>query len=320
MAATNLRLVIPNFEIEEQAEAVAKRIVEAMTVPFEIGHHRIRGTSVSIGIAIGHQDGHTADELLVASDLALYAVKTSGRGSYRFFEKHMNDEVNERREIELELRQALELGQLELHYQPIVDLKNKTISGFEALARWPHPTKGMIPPDTFIPVAEDCGLIVPLGEWAMKTACEAAAKWPHHLKVSVNVSPIQLNGSDLPATVDRVLAETGLAPRRLALEFTERMFIEDSERSQSTLVNLKARGVKIVLDDFGIGYSSLSYLRLFPFDTLKIDRSHFRPRHKREQQYHRSGGDPDRRLARIRTVAEGIETDRQLKLLKALSW
>jgi EAL domain-containing protein (putative c-di-GMP-specific phosphodiesterase class I) len=231
----------------------------------------------------------------------------------------MNDDVNDRREVEIDLREALEYGQLELYYQPIVDLQRNKIGGFEALARWPHPTKGMISPAKFIPVAEDCGLIVALGKWALTEACSTAMKWPGDMKISVNVSPLQLVSSDLPDTVSRVLAETGLEPHRLALEFTERIFIDESEKTLSTLHKLKDLGVQIALDDFGTGYSSLSYLRSFPFDTLKIDRSFISDLGASTSSnvivqavILIAGG------LGIRTVAEGIESSQQLQILKGL--
>ncbi len=311
-------VLLPAIESYAEVEAIAKRIVEVMAQPYRVEHHHI-STSISIGIAIGPHDGQTEDDLLVASDLALYAVKAGGRGSYRFYEKSMNEEVNERREVEIDLREALERGQLELYYQPIIDVQRNRIAGFEALARWPHPTKGMIPPTKFIPVAEDCGLIVPLGKWALMEACRTAAQWPSDLKISVNVSPMQLSGSDLLETIAGVLAETGLEPRRLALEFTERIFIEESEKTLSILHKLKDIGVQIALDDFGTGYSSLSYLRIFPFDTLKIDRSFISGLGVSTSSnvivqaiILISGG------LGIRTVAEGIETTSQMEMLKAL--
>jgi EAL domain-containing protein (putative c-di-GMP-specific phosphodiesterase class I) len=286
--------------------------------PFQVEHHLIR-TSISIGIALGPDDGKSEDDLLVAADLALYAVKVGGRGTFRFYEKSMNDDVNDRREVEIDLREALEYGQLELYYQPIVDLQRNKIGGFEALARWPHPTKGMISPAKFIPVAEDCGLIVALGKWALTEACSTAMKWPRDMKISVNVSPLQLVSSDLPDTVSRVLAETGLEPHRLALEFTERIFIDESEKTLSTLHKLKDLGVQIALDDFGTGYSSLSYLRSFPFDTLKIDRSFISDLGASTSSnvivqavILIAGG------LGIRTVAEGIESSQQLQILKGL--
>lgn len=311
-------ILLPKIESRAEVEDIAKRIVEVMAQPYQVEHHLIR-TSISVGIAIGPHDGKTEDELLVASDLALYAVKTAGRGSYRFYEKSMNEDVNERRAVELDLREALEQAKLELYYQPIIDLQSNAISGFEALARWPHATKGMIPPEKFIAVAEDCGLIVPLGKWALMEACHTASKWPKNLKVSVNVSPMQLSGSDFPAMIEQVLAETGFEPRRLQLEVTERIFIEANEKTLSILHRLKEIGVQIALDDFGIGYSSLSYLRLFPFDTLKIDRSFISGLGVNASSnvivqavILISGG------LGIRTVAEGIETPAQMEMLKAL--
>jgi diguanylate cyclase (GGDEF)-like protein len=311
-------ILMPAIQSRSQVEAIAQRIVSAMAEPFQVEHHLIR-TSISIGIALGPDDGKSEDDLLVAADLALYAVKVGGRGTFRFYEKSMNDDVNDRREVEIDLREALEYGQLELYYQPIVDLQRNKIGGFEALARWPHPTKGMISPAKFIPVAEDCGLIVALGKWALTEACRTAMKWPRDMKISVNVSPLQLVSSDLPDTVSRVLAETGLEPHRLALEFTERIFIDESEKTLSTLHKLKDLGVQIALDDFGTGYSSLSYLRSFPFDTLKIDRSFISDLGASTSSnvivqavILIAGG------LGIRTVAEGIESSQQLQILKGL--
>jgi diguanylate cyclase (GGDEF)-like protein len=311
-------VILPNVRGRARATTLAKQVVDAMSGAFQIDRHRIRA-SVSIGIAIGPHDGKTADDLLVAADLALYAVKLGGRGSYRFFEKRMNDEVNERHDLEEELRWALEQRQLKMHFQPIVGISGQTIVGFEALARWHHPIKGPISPEKFIAVAEDCGLIVSLGEWAMTEACRAAAQWPAHLKISVNVSPLQLTGSDLPETVTNVLRETGIAPQRLALEFTERIFIEESDKTHSALVRLKELGVQIVLDDFGTGYSALSYLRRFPFDVLKIDRSFISGLGEATssntivQAVIMIAGSLG-----IRTVAEGVEAVAQMQMLKLL--
>jgi diguanylate cyclase (GGDEF)-like protein len=299
-------------------EATAQRIVEAMSEPFQVEHQQI-STSISIGIAMGPADGKTQDDLLVAADLALYAVKVGGRGAYRFYQRAMNDELNGRREVELDLRDALDHGRLQLYYQPIVDLQRSAITGFEALARWPHPSKGMISPAKFIPVAEDCGLINPLGNWALGEACRTAVQWPGDLQISVNVSPIQIAGASFLDTIARVLADTGLEPHRLALEFTERIFIEENEKTLSTLHKLKDIGVQIALDDFGTGYSSLSYLRRFPFDTVKIDRSFVADLGASTSSnvivqgiILIAGG------LGINTVAEGIERADQMQFLKAL--
>ncbi len=311
-------ILLSAIQSNEQVEAVARRIIEAVAAPFSVDQNVIT-TGISIGIAIGPDHGNSADALLVAADLALYSVKVGARGTYRIFEKRMNDDVNSRREIELQLREALTNGGLDVHYQPIVDLHNYSITGFEALMRWPHPSKGMISPAKFIPVAEECGLIDALGHWILVEACNRAKQWPVDMRVSVNVSPIQLAKPDFVATVQSVLTTTGLDPHRLVLECTETIFIEDSEKMLSTLHKLKQIGVQIALDDFGTGYSSLSYLRSFPFDIVKIDRSFV--------------SDLDASTSSsvivqaviliagslgIKTVAEGIETEAQLKLLKLL--
>jgi len=311
-------ILLSAIQSNDQVEAVARRIIDAVAEPFNVDQNVIT-TGISIGIAIGPDHGNSADALLVAADLALYSVKVGARGTYRIFEKRMNDDVNSRREIELQLREALTNGGLDVHYQPIVDLHNYAITGFEALMRWPHPSKGMISPAKFIPVAEECGLIDALGHWILVEACHRAKQWPVDMRVSVNVSPIQLAKPDFVATVQSVLTTTGLDPHRLVLECTETIFIEDSEKMLSTLHKLKQIGVQIALDDFGTGYSSLSYLRSFPFDIVKIDRSFV--------------SDLDASTSSsvivqaviliagslgIKTVAEGIETEAQLTLLKLL--
>jgi len=311
-------VLLPDIQSNADVEAVCLRIIDTIARPFQVDQHSI-STGISIGVAIGPDHGKTADDLLVAADLALYSVKVGTRGTFKFFEKSMNDEVNDRREIELELRQALKDGALEVYYQPIVDLQSNSVAGFEALARWPHPTKGMISPAKFIPVAEDSGLITALGNQILVDACRRAKQWPSHMRVSVNVSPIQLVSTDIVSTIESVLTATGLEPHRLALEFTETIFIEDSEKTLSTLHKLKQIGVQIALDDFGTGYSSLSYLRSFPFDTVKIDRCFVSDLGASTSSnvivqaiVLIAGG------LGIKTVAEGIETDQQLEFLKLL--
>jgi EAL domain-containing protein (putative c-di-GMP-specific phosphodiesterase class I) len=185
----------------------------------------------------------------------------------------MNTNLNDRRQIEIDLREAIERNDLQLHYQPIISLQRNVVTGFEALTRWRHPVKGMIPPASFIPVAEDTGLILQIGEWALREACSQAAHWPGDLKIAVNISPVQLLAPNLSDMIQRTLLETGLAPHRLELEITERIFMEDNEHTLATLRRLKEIGVRIAMDDFGTGYSSLSYLRSFPFDKIKIDRA-----------------------------------------------
>jgi diguanylate cyclase (GGDEF)-like protein len=264
-------IMTPSVESRAALEVMAGRLVEAVVKPYEIDGHQIR-TSISIGIAIGPDDGQTADDLLIAADLALYAVKAGGRGTYKFYCGAMSKEFNDRRQTEMDLREAIERYQLELHYQPILDLRRNVITGFEALTRWHHPMKGMIPPATFIPIAEDSGLIVPLGEWVLTEACRSAVQWPTDLKVAVNLSPVQFSDPNLLSTIERILAETGLAPKRLELEITERIFMDSGELILTMLRRLKEIGIRISMDDFGTGYSSLSYLRSFPFDKIKVDR------------------------------------------------
>ena len=249
-----------------------KQIVEAVVRPYEIDGYQIR-SSVSIGIAVGPRDGDDVDELLMAADLALYAVKGDGRGAYKFYNRAMNSDLNDRRELEMHLRDAIDRNELELHYQPVIDLNRNVITGFEALARWCHPERGMVPPAVFIPVAEDSGLIVTIGEWALQEACRQAAQWPQALRIAVNLSPVQILAPNLPDIVQRALTDSGLAPHRLEIEITERIIMEDTERTLSNLRKLKELGVRIAMDDFGTGYSSLSYLRRFPFDKIKVDRT-----------------------------------------------
>jgi diguanylate cyclase (GGDEF)-like protein len=310
--------VIPSIETRSGLETIASRLADAVGKLYEINGHQIR-SSTSIGIAVGPGDGGTADDLLMAADLALYAVKLNGRCGFQFYQPSMNKEFNDRRRIEMDLREAIEKGQLELHYQPIIDLRSNVISGFEALARWRHPEKGMISPATFIPVAEDSGLILPLGEWALGEACRRAAQWPGNLKVAVNLSPTQFSSPQLIDRIVVVLAETGLTPARLELEITERIFLEDSEHTLSTLHRLKELGVRIALDDFGTGYSSLSYLRSFPFDKIKIDRTFVAD--LAEGTEHIAIVQAVISIAQalgMTTTAEGIETPDQQRFLKAL--
>jgi len=254
------------------ATALALRIIEVVSQPYDIdGQQVIIGSSV--GIAVGPMDGSTPDELLRNADLALYRAKGDGRGTFRFFEQGMDAQMQERRAMECDLRKALAADQFELHYQPVVDLESNAIRGFEALVRWRHPHKGLISPAAFIPLAEEIGFIVPLGEWVLRQACATAATWPGRLEVAVNLSPVQFGTPGLVQVVVGALAASGLPAERLELEITESTLLQDSENTLSTLFQLRALGVRIAMDDFGTGYSSLSYLQSFPFDKIKIDRS-----------------------------------------------
>jgi diguanylate cyclase (GGDEF)-like protein len=311
-------IVVRRVESRAGLETLAMRLVEAVVQPYEINDYRIR-SSVSIGIAIGPDDGTNTDDLLMAADLALYSVKGTNRGTFQFYHSSMNKDLNDRRQIELDLREAIERGELELHYQPIINVRHNVVSGFEALARWRHPIKGMVPPAVFIPVAEDSGLIVRLGEWALMEACRNAARWPGDLKVSVNLSPVQFTAPNLFDMIEHTLAETGLAPNRLGFEITERIFMEDSENTLATLRRIKQLGVRIAMDDFGTGYSSLSYLRSFPFDQIKIDRAFVSDLSVRNE--HVVIVQAVVSIARalgMTTTAEGVETEAQHQFLAAL--
>src|SRR5579871_411289 len=311
-------IVVSSVDSQSALEALANSLVAAVAKPYEINGHHIR-SSASVGIAVGRRDGENEDDLLVAADLALYAVKAGKRGTFKFFEPSMNQELKGRQQTESDLREAIERGNLELHYQPIIDLHTNTISGFEALARWRHPVKGLVPPAIFIPVAEDSGLIVQLGEWALRDACGRAALWPNGLRVAVNLSPIQFSAPNLVEVIERALAESGLAPDRLELEITERILMENSEHTLSTLRRIKKLGVRIALDDFGTGYSSLSYLHSFPFDKIKVDRSFVSE--LAEHHGHVVIVQAVVSIARalgMTTTAEGVETEGQHQFLRAL--
>jgi diguanylate cyclase (GGDEF)-like protein len=251
---------------------LADCLIKAIREPFELEGYRVQ-TSISVGIAVSPADGDNGDDLLVAADLALYAAKEHDRDSYQFYQASMTKEMVDRRQIEVDLRGAIEHNQLELYYQPIVRLQDDSVVGFEALARWNHPTRGFVPPSEFIPVAEDTGMMGRLGEWAMTEACSKIAKLPEHLKLAVNLSPVQFSAPDLVEVVQCALITSGMAPHRLELEITESLLLDNNEHIMSTLRQLRELGVSIALDDFGTGYSALSYLRKFPLDIIKIDRS-----------------------------------------------
>jgi diguanylate cyclase (GGDEF)-like protein len=311
-------IVVRNVKYRDELEAFAERLVSSVLEPYDISGYRIR-TSVSIGIAVAPEDGENADDLLMAADLALYAVKGTNRGTYQFYHVSMNKDINERRQVEVDLREAIERNELELYYQPVINVRRNAVSGFEALARWRHPVKGMVPPAVFIPVAEDSGLVVQLGEWALMEACRNAAKWPNDMKIAVNLSPVQFTAPNLFEVIEQTLAETGLAAHRLELEITERIFMENTENTLATLRRIKGLGVRIALDDFGTGYSSLSYLRSFPFDKIKVDRAFVSDLSERNE--HIVIVQAVVSIARalgMTTTAEGVETEAQHEFLAAL--
>lgn len=256
----------------EESMRSSRKVIEEIQRPFVIeGQQALIGTS--IGIAIAPSDGTSADALLKNADLALYRAKQDGRGVFRFFEPALNDEAQYRRQLEIDLREALLLGQFELHFQPIFAAEERQVVCFEALLRWNHPKRGMIGPDQFVRVAEESGLMLRIGEWVLQEACRRANDWPSHVRVAVNVSPIQFRNPALNRVILQALANGGLAAERLELEITESIFLDNSCDTVRMLHRLRTLGVRISLDDFGTGYSSLSYLRTFPFDKIKIDKS-----------------------------------------------
>ena len=301
-----------------EAGVLAERIRKALSEPIDLGDHRVT-TTTSIGIAIAPRDGTDSDEVLRSADLALYSAKSGGRGSFRFFEPELDRLLQTRRSLERDMRSALANGEFELHYQPFINVASGETCGFEALLRWHHPQRGMVSPAQFIPLAEETGLIVPLGEWVLRTACAEAAKWPDDLKIAINLSPVQFRSPELVPVIVHALASSGVSPERLELEVTETAIIQDSEAVFAALSQLHDLGVRIALDDFGTGYSSLSFLQKFPFDKVKIDRSFVSEL---------SGAtDESRRIARAivrfavslgkTTTAEGVETREQLDILRA---
>ena len=255
-----------------EATSLAQRFIASMSEPFDIdGHQAVIGASV--GIAVGPGDGLRPDKLLRNADLALYRAKGDGRGTFRFFEPAMDLQMQTRRIMELDLRKALPAGEFELYYQPVVNLASNEISGFEALIRWNHPERGVVSPVTFIPMAEEIGFIVPIGEWVIRQACATAAQWPGDLHVAVNISAVQFRSPGLMQVIVGALATSGLHPTRLEIEITENVLLHNKEATLAVLHQLRALGIRIAMDDFGTGYSSLTYLQSFPFDKIKIDRS-----------------------------------------------
>ena len=319
LGGDEFELVLPATSAGADLSALAERIIDSLSRPYTIN-----GTVVSIGASVGivtsDYDDRTSDDLMRDADLALYAAKAAGKGCYRFFAPEMHESARQRQLMEGHLRTALERKQLSLMFQPCVEASSEAVTGFEALVRWTHPEHGPVSPVTFIPVAEEIGLIDELGEWVLRTACEEAAKWPEHVTIAVNLSPVQFKSHALPARVRAVLAETGLAANRLELEITEGVFLSNDEHVHDMIRSLKDIGLKLALDDFGTGYSSLSYLQRVPFDKIKID-----------QSFVRGACDPQSRNAaliramvalaselQMRTTAEGVETHDELLLVRSL--
>jgi diguanylate cyclase (GGDEF)-like protein len=264
-------VLLLDIEHADCARVAAEKIVAALSLPIDVdGQHIV--TATSIGIALAPQDGDDVAELLKNADLALYDAKGNGRGRHSYFTPAMDEAARRRRELEIDLRAALGRGQLKLHYQPLINVETGAVTGYEALMRWSHPERGAVPPADFIPIAEEMGLIAQLGEWVIREAINELSRWPEHLHVAVNLSPAQMRSPTLISTVFSALANAKVSARRLELEITESVLMQDNETNIATLHHLRDLGVRISLDDFGTGYSSLNYLRSFPFDKIKIDR------------------------------------------------
>lgn len=296
--------------------ALAQRLIDSLSKPFEIVGHQVM-IGASIGVAIAPIDGETPDDLMRNADLALYRAKEDGCNCYRFFSPEMDERMQARRKLELDLRKALGAGEFALVYQPLVDTHSGEILGFEALLRWNHPSRGMIAPDEFVPLAEEIGVIGTVGDWVLRHACHDAMAWPDDISVAVNLSPVQFETGNLVGSVVSALAGSGLPAARLELEITEGVLIRNAVKARKILHQLRSLGVRIAMDDFGTGYSSLSYLRSFPFDKIKIDQSFVRDINadKEALAIVRAVVALGKSLGML-TTAEGIETKEQLERLR----
>ena len=318
LGGDEFKAVLPGIDDERRLGALSQRLIQQVSAPYQIEGHTV-SIGASVGIAVAPK-GACADALIRDADLALYAAKANGRGTFCFFSPEMHSEAKDRQLLESDLRSAVERQELTLLFQPIVNTVTEQVIGFEALLRWQHPKRGNIPPTTFIPIAEESGLIVPIGEWVLRTACAAAAGWPEHISVAVNLSPVQFAHAGLPSVILNALAAAQLEPKRLELEITETVFLADNSKTDEIFARLKSIGVRLALDDFGTGYSSLGYLRRAPFDKIKIDQSFVR------------GADvgESRNAAIVRAIvamaeslgmestAEGAETHEELALIRQL--
>ena len=319
LGGDEFQIVLQSLSSERELSELAQAIIDSVSRPYTIN-----GTAVSIGTSVGivtsDYDDRTSDDLMRDADLALYAAKAAGKGCFRFFVPEMHEAARQRQLMESDLRVALEKDQLRLVYQPCVDASSEDVTGFEALIRWDHPERGAVSPAEFIPLAEEIGIINEIGEWVLRTACTEAAKWPSHITVAVNLSPIQFKSHALPTIVRMVLNDAQLEAQQLELEITEGVFLSNDDHVHDMIGSLKAIGVKLALDDFGTGYSSLSYLQRVPFDKIKIDRS-----------FVSGASDPESRNAaliramvglasdlKMQTTAEGVETHEELALVRSL--
>ena len=319
LGGDEFKAVLPGTVEAGLLESLAKTLIEQVSRPYSIEGHRVT-IGASVGIAIGDPGRACADSLVRNADLALYAAKAAGRGRHCFYEPSMHSEASDRQLLENDLRQVIERGELSVAYQPIIRAAGEEVCGFEALVRWAHPVRGPISPDKFIPLAEECGMIGPIGTWVLKAALAEAARWPDHIRIAVNLSPIQFNDPDIVSIVGTALKDTGVRAERLELEITEGVFLADGDETDVTFARLKALGVRLALDDFGTGYSSLGYLKKAPFDKIKIDQSFVKG----------AASSMNRNSAIIRaivtlaeslgmdTTAEGVETHDDLQLVRDL--
>ena len=303
-------------EQPQGAAALASRLIEVIGKPCLVeGHQLLAGASIGIAVAA---PGQFEQELLLRSaDLAMYRAKGDGRGVYRFFEPEMDARAQARRLLELELRHAMHENAFELYYQPLFSFERSRITGLEALLRWEHPRRGLVLPAEFVPLAEEIGLIVPLGEWVLRRACADAVNWPEEISVSVNLSPVQFKSEGLVKVVSDALTDTGLAASRLELEITESVLLDKTNSNLATLNELRGLGVRISLDDFGTGYSSLSYLRTFHFDKIKVDQSFIQDLSQRGDSLAIVRAIADIGVSfGMATTAEGVETEEQMQCLR----
>jgi diguanylate cyclase (GGDEF)-like protein len=299
------------------AATFAQRVIATINQPYDLDGHQVV-VSTSVGIAIAPEDGDSTEQLLRNADMALYRAKSDGRSTFRYFEPEMDEQLQTRRLLEMDLRDAVARDEFQLLYQPQVDAITERITGCEALLRWNSPTRGVVPPSEFIPLAEEIGLIVPIGEWVLKQACREAATWPNNVRVAVNLSPAQFKNRSLVQSVINALAISGLEATRLELEITESVLLHENETTLATLHQLRGFGIKISMDDFGTGYSSLSYLRSFPFDKIKIDRSFIKDISDKGDcaAIVKAVAGLGKGLG-IATTAEGVETLDQLRHVRA---
>jgi predicted signal transduction protein with EAL and GGDEF domain len=306
-----------NSNLLHRTEILAAQLIEAISAPDEIAGRPVV-VGCSIGIALVPAHGERIDEILRNADLALYRSKREGRNCFQIYSEQMKDEADRRSALEIDLREAIWGDQLEVHYQQVVDIVSRRVVSVEALARWNHPTRGPISPTEFIPVAEQTGLIVELGNWIMLQACLDATQMPSHIKVAVNLSPVQFAKSNIVEWASFALADSGLPADRLEFEITEGVLLEETERNLNSLREMKDIGISIALDDFGVGYSSLAYLTKFPFDKVKIDKSFIDALDRTETSAVISSIVELAKSLNLAIIAEGIETDDQRKRVRSL--